>query len=285
MSELVAKMRTGGWTIMIFKSLTEKIEKRVLELISRLDFEPQKHIKLQRQWFHQTDCALDRFCFLSFSWMKLTVWSLTAASVAVQRPGWIKLQNPCAPSRIGHTPAHLSPGRRPAAPPAAVRSLWVGRCLCGRLWEWNTELRDGSQVQKAAERLRTTQRARAQSWGSLLLWAQWKPSRGSCLDNLSEEPHTCFFSPSLSSGWRKVGDKKLHSDTVTLLIYPACLCLWAPTAPFFYENIQKSLSRHPDRYDYYKDAVHAAVLNMGLKSFKVNLGNIFKSWNSVLLLR
>lgn len=205
--------------------------------------------------------------------MRQTVGSLTAASVAVQRPGWIKLQNPCAPSRISYTHAHLSPGRRPAAPPAAVWRLWVGRCLCGRLWEWNTELCDGSQVQKAAERLRTTQRARAQSWGSLLLWAQWKPSRGSCLDNLSEEPHT-FFHPSYPGGEESWETK---SFTVTLLIYPACLWLWAPTASFFTKIHQKSLLRLPDRYDYYKDAVQVAVLNMWFKLFKVNLRNIFRS--------
>lgn len=42
-------MRTGGSTAEIFKSLTEKIEKRVSELIGGLDLEPQKHTEPQRQ--------------------------------------------------------------------------------------------------------------------------------------------------------------------------------------------------------------------------------------------
>lgn len=48
---------------------------------------------------------------------------------------------------------------------------------------------------------------------------------------------------------------------------------------FFFHGryTQKSL---PDRYDYYKDAVHAAVLNMSLKLFKANFWNIFKTFKN-----
>lgn len=219
---------------------------------------------------------LTGFSFCLFRWMKQTVGSLTAASVAERRPGWIKLRNPCAPSRIGHTPAHLSPSADALQRPLLLcadcgwAAVFVGHC-----GSENTELCDGSQVQKATEATKSRTEGRERRAGGPFCCERSESPAGGAAWTICQWSLT-LFSALLIQRMKKAGRQKAsqwHSwFTQHASGFERLLLLFSPKY-----TKKKSLLRLPDIYDYYKDAVQATVLNMGLKLFKVNLGNIFRS--------
>lgn len=97
-----------------------------------------------------------------------------------------------------------------------------------RVLRWES---DGSEAEKAEECQTNTE---GEEQGFLLLRASWKPSRGSRLDNLSGAPRYFRRAPQLRGGCSELHQikstqrQKLHSDTVTVLIYPACLWVLLP---------------------------------------------------------